>query len=37
MYCGARLQKHVSAKAIEGMLAAVIVFMAGKYALEFLR
>lgn len=37
MYCGARLQKHVPAKAIKGMLAAVIVFMAGKYVLEFLR
>ena len=37
MYCGARLQKHVPAKAIKGMLAAVIVFMAIRYVLEFLR
>ena len=35
MYCGARLQKHLPARAIKGMLAAVIVFMAGKYILEF--
>jgi hypothetical protein len=37
MYCGARLQKHVPAKAIKGMLAAVIVFMAARYVLEFVR
>jgi hypothetical protein len=37
MYCGARLQKHVPAKAIKGMLAAVIVFMAVRYVIEFLR
>jgi uncharacterized membrane protein YfcA len=37
MYCGARLQKHVPAKAIKGMLAAVIVFLAVRYVLEFLR
>ena len=37
MYCGARLQKHLPAKAIKGMLAAVIVFLAGKYVVEFLR
>jgi uncharacterized membrane protein YfcA len=35
MYCGARLQKHLPARAIKGMLAAVIIFMAGKYILEF--
>jgi len=37
MYLGARLQKHLPAKAIKGMLAAVIVFMAVRYIAEFLR
>ena len=31
MYCGARLQKHVPAKAIKWMLAAVILAVAGRY------
>jgi uncharacterized membrane protein YfcA len=31
MYCGARLQKHLPAKAIKGMLAAVILFVALGY------
>ncbi len=37
MYLGARLQKHLPAKAIKGMLAAVIVFMAVRYIAEFFR
>ncbi|MGE5344756.1 MAG: sulfite exporter TauE/SafE family protein [Acidithiobacillales bacterium] len=37
MYLGARLQKHLPAKAIKGMLAAVILFMAVRYIAEFLR
>ncbi len=36
MYLGARLQKHLPAKVIKGMLAAVIVFMAARYIAEFL-
>lgn len=36
MYLGARLQKHLPAKAIKGMLAAVIVFLAVRYIAEFL-
>jgi uncharacterized protein len=35
MYLGARAQKHVPARAIKWMLAAVILFTAGKYVLEF--
>jgi hypothetical protein len=31
MYCGARLQKHVPARAIKWMLVAVILFVAGRY------
>jgi uncharacterized membrane protein YfcA len=37
MYLGARLQKHLPARAIKGMLAAVIVFMAVQYIAKFLR
>ena len=33
MYCGARLQKHLPARAIKWMLAAVILFVAGRYLL----
>ncbi len=36
MYLGARCQKLVSAKAIEWMLAAIILFTAAKYVVEFL-
>ncbi len=36
MYCGARAQKHVPAKAIKVMLAAVIVVVGGRYVLGFL-
>ncbi len=35
MYCGARAQKHVPAKAIKVMLAAVIVVVGGRYVLGF--
>lgn len=37
MYCGARLQKFVPAKAIKWMLSAVIFFTAVKYILDFFR
>jgi uncharacterized membrane protein YfcA len=37
MYCGARLQKHLPAKAIKWMLATVIVFLAVRYISEFIR
>ena len=33
MYCGARLQKRLPARAIKWMLAAVILFVAGRYLL----
>jgi uncharacterized membrane protein YfcA len=33
MYCGARLQRRLPARAIKGMLVAVIVFVAAKYLL----
>lgn len=36
MYLGARMQKHVPARAIKWMLAAVIVYTGGKYVLDFL-
>lgn len=36
MYLGARMQKHVPAKAIKWMLAAIIVYTGGKYVLGFL-
>jgi len=36
MYLGARVQKHVPAKAIKWMLAAVITFTAGRYVWDFL-
>ncbi|MEG6551761.1 sulfite exporter TauE/SafE family protein [Desulfocurvibacter africanus] len=36
MYLGARMQKHVPAKAIKWMLAAVIVYTGGKYVVGFL-
>jgi uncharacterized protein len=36
MYLGARCQKFVPAKAIKWMLAAIIVFTAGKYMVEFI-
>ena len=35
MYQGAKLQKFVPAKAIKWMLAAIIVFVAVKYVLNF--
>jgi len=35
MYCGARAQKFVPAKAIKIMLCLVIIFTAAKYVLEF--
>ncbi|OKY76485.1 MAG: hypothetical protein BM485_04440 [Desulfobulbaceae bacterium DB1] len=35
MYLGARCQKFVPARGIKGMLAAVIIFTATKYVLEF--
>ncbi len=35
MYLGARLQKFMPAKAIKWMLAAIIVFIAAKYVLNF--
>lgn len=37
MYLGARCQKHVPARHIKAMLSALIVFLAVKYALDFLR
>jgi uncharacterized membrane protein YfcA len=37
IYLGARLQKYLPAKAIKGMLAAVIVFLAAKYLAGFFR
>jgi uncharacterized membrane protein YfcA len=37
MYCGARLQKHLPAKVIKWMLAAVILFVAGNYLLGIAR
>ena len=37
MYCGARAQKYVPARAIKVMLCLVIMFTAGKYVIEFLR
>ena len=36
MYCGARLQKHVPANFIKGMLAVIIVGLALKYVGQFL-
>ena len=36
MYLGARCQKFVPAKYIKWMLSAVILYTAGKYALDFL-
>lgn len=36
MYLGARCQKYVPARAIKWMLAALLVFLAVKYALDFL-
>lgn len=36
MYLGARCQKYVSARLIKGMLAAILLFTAGKYVVEFL-
>lgn len=35
MYCGARLQKHVPARVIKGMLCLIILATAAKYAAEF--
>jgi len=35
MYCGARMQKFVPAKAIKGILAGCILFIAVKYILDF--
>jgi len=37
MYCGARLQKHLPAKAIKWMLAGVILFVASSYLLGIAR
>jgi uncharacterized membrane protein YfcA len=37
MYLGARCQKHVPAKAIKWMLAALIVFLALRYVAEFFK
>ena len=37
MYLGARCQKHVPARYIKWMLAALLVFLAVKYVLDFLR
>ncbi len=37
MYCGARLQKRLPARAIKWMLAAVILFVAGKYLIGIAR
>jgi uncharacterized membrane protein YfcA len=37
MYCGARLQKHMPAKAIKWILAASILCIAVKYMADFLR
>jgi uncharacterized membrane protein YfcA len=37
MYLGARAQKHVPARYIKWMLSALLVFLAVKYALDFLR
>jgi uncharacterized membrane protein YfcA len=36
MYAGARVQKHIPARAIKWMLAAVIGFTSGKYIYGFL-
>jgi uncharacterized membrane protein YfcA len=36
MYCGARLQKHMSAKIIKTILAIIITLLAGKYIINFL-
>jgi len=36
MYLGARAQKHVPARTIKWMLAAILAFTAGKYVWEFL-
>jgi uncharacterized membrane protein YfcA len=35
MYAGARLQKHVPARAIKWMLAGIILYTATKYVLDF--
>jgi len=35
MYCGARVQKHVPARAIKLLLCAIILFTAGKYVVGF--
>ncbi len=35
MYCGARAQKHMPARVIKWLLAAFVLFTAGKYVLEF--
>jgi len=37
MYCGARVQKFVPARAIKVMLCLAIMFTAGRYVIEFLR
>ena len=37
MYCGARVQKHVPARAIKVMLCCVILATAAKYVVEFVR
>ncbi|MFZ5799062.1 MAG: sulfite exporter TauE/SafE family protein [Thermodesulfobacteriota bacterium] len=37
MYLGARCQKHVPARAIKWLLAVVLLYMAGRYVLDFLR
>jgi len=37
IYLGARCQKYVPARAIKWMLAAILVFTAGKYLVDFLR
>jgi uncharacterized membrane protein YfcA len=37
IYCGARLQKRVPARAIEALLALIILWVALRYVLEFLR
>lgn len=37
MYCGARTQKYVPARAIKIMLCLVIIFTALRYAVDFFR
>ena len=36
MYLGARTQKYVPAKYIKGMLCVCVLFVAGKYLLNFI-